>query len=367
VKKPLLSVCIITYNHARYIQEAIDSLLVQEVNFEWELIIADDCSTDGTRDILLDYKKKYPQLIKLILQKSNVGPEKNWLDLLAYPKSKYVLYAEGDDYLIDPTKLQRQVDFLEAHPDFSMCFHPVKVVYEDGSRADGIFPSPELRAKKSVLGLDDLLVTNFIQTNSVMYRWQFIDKNVKDVFPKSIAPGDWFLHLLHAQAGKIGFMNRVMAVYRRHPAGVWWEADNNIDLIWKKHGVAHLAFYAEVLQRYGTNEARRAITYAAIYKMLDTFMAVDKKYQTQIFGQSIERFSAIAEAYAAHTYYKLQDAEVLLEQRRLEIDDLKQAKQSKVWHYEAVVKQKEQELSAIKNSRLWKLRNRLAKLLGRPT
>ena len=91
---------------------------MQKVDFDYELIIADDYSTDGTREIILDYKENYPGLIKLILQKRNVGPGKNWLDLIEAPKSKYIAYFEGDDYWTDPYKLQKQVDFLEANEGY---------------------------------------------------------------------------------------------------------------------------------------------------------------------------------------------------------------------------------------------------------
>src|SRR5260221_9377408 len=104
---PLLSVCLITYNHSKFIRQAIEGVLMQSVNFSWELIIADDCSTDGTREILLEYKQKYPDFIKLILQKQNVGPAKNWLGLITSPKSKYIAYFEGDDFWIHPFKLQK--------------------------------------------------------------------------------------------------------------------------------------------------------------------------------------------------------------------------------------------------------------------
>ena len=112
MEAPLLSVCLITYNHNKYIREAIESILMQKVNFTWELIIADDFSTDGTREIVLEYKEKYPDFIKLILQEKNVGATRNWIDLIIAPKSKYIAYFEGDDYWTNPYKLQKQRDFI---------------------------------------------------------------------------------------------------------------------------------------------------------------------------------------------------------------------------------------------------------------
>jgi glycosyltransferase involved in cell wall biosynthesis len=358
VKKPLLSVCVITYNQKQYIREAIDSLLEQEVTFQWELIIADDCSTDGTREILLEYKKKYPSLVHLILQKANVGPEKNWLDLISYPKTKYLLYTEGDDYIIDPAKLQRQVDFLEAHDDFSICFHPVDVTYENDPKRDEVFPSPEQRYNKQVLRFDDLLKSNFMQTNSVMYRWRFSNEDIREVFPKGVIPGDWFLHLLHAQMGKIGFINRAMSVYRRHPGGLWWDSHNDIDQIWRKYGLGHLEFYVEALALCGEDKSRRSIVEASIHKLLDTLVATDKKYQLHSFTQAAARFPDAVKAYAIHQLAFIAELQHKAEVARQEMQEAEN-------RYSRLVDHQEKELRAIKNSKTWRLRNTIAKLLGR--
>src|SRR5450631_4532338 len=120
---PIISVCLITYNHEKYIGKAIESVLQQQTLFSYELIIAEDCSTDNTREIIQDYYRKYPSVIKLVLQEKNVGPENNFIDLLSAAKGKYIAYFEGDDYWIDNKKLQRQVEFLENHPEFVLVFH----------------------------------------------------------------------------------------------------------------------------------------------------------------------------------------------------------------------------------------------------
>ncbi|HSX31633.1 MAG TPA: glycosyltransferase [Candidatus Saccharimonadales bacterium] len=340
MKKPLLSVCVITYNHARYIQEALDNILAQEVNFEWQLIVADDCSTDGTRDILLDYKKRFPERIHLILQKNNVGAEQNWLDLIAYPKTKYLLYMEGDDYFTDNTKLQKQVDFLESHPDFALCFHPVRVVYEDGSKEEEIFPSVEQRAYKKVLKLDDLLAYNFIQTNSVMYRWRFIKEDVKKVFPKNVIPGDWMLHLLHAEVGKIGFMDRVMGVYRRHSGGMWWNANQNKQDFWKKYGAPHLRLYSEMLKRYGDTKSSRIIIAKKISELFGTIADVDAKQGTHLVHDAITADTQTAELFMTSMQEALQNSEH-------ELHELQKVDQYRQWALKEKDKEKAQEVSKL--------------------
>ena len=207
-----VSVLCITYNHVNFIRQALDGFVMQKTNFPFEVIVHDDASTDGTTDIIREYAKKYPDIIKPIFQTENqwskgvcFGPIYIWPKI----QGEYVAINEGDDYWTDPLKLQKQVDFLDKHPDYSVCFHPVHVVWEDKRMPDYLFPSPKHRFHKTTLKLSDLLKHNFIQTNSVMYRWR---KNNLDCIPMGILPSDWYMHLFHAQVGKIGFLPDVMSV-----------------------------------------------------------------------------------------------------------------------------------------------------------
>jgi len=162
---------------------------------------------------------------------------------LTLVKSEYLIVNEGDDYFTDPLKLQKQVDFLDKNTNFSICFHPVRVFFEDGSKKDEIFPSKKFRFGKSILDLNDLLNHNFIQTNSCVYKWRFgIKEKIEDFLPKNIMPGDYFLHLLHAQKGKIGYINEVMAEYRMHSAGIWYCKSKRI----LTYGMKILNFFLEV-------------------------------------------------------------------------------------------------------------------------
>ena len=228
MRKPFVAVCLITYNHAKYIREAIDSVLAQQTNFAWELVIADDCSTDGTREILQEYQEQYSDRIKLILQKKNVGAEQNWLDLINYPKAKYMAYLEGDDYWTNPNKLQLQVDFLEEHPDYALCFHPTRVFYESGQSYETVWPN---LGDDPDLSIEALLRENFIPSNSVVYRRQRYDQ-----LPRGVMPGDWYLHAYQAQFGKMGYIPEVMSAYRRHEGGAWWDWHENPEALWTRHG-----------------------------------------------------------------------------------------------------------------------------------
>lgn len=114
-KKPLVSVWMITYNHEKFIAQAIDSVIMQKTNFDYEIVIGEDCSTDRTREIVLEYKAKHPDKFKLLLQEKNVGMMQNFIVTLKTCNGKYIALLEGDDYWTDPLKLQKQVDFLQAN------------------------------------------------------------------------------------------------------------------------------------------------------------------------------------------------------------------------------------------------------------
>lgn len=226
-----LTVVCLAYNQERFIKQALDSLLRQETNFAYEILVHDDASTDKTQEIVRTYEKMYPNKIRGIYQKSNQwstgkGITKNFVSPLI--RGEYVAFCEGDDYWTDVTKLQEQVDFLDSHPDYSICFHPVTVLWENETKPATVAPNKRMLKKFQRLNLEQLLKVNFIQTNSVVYRWRFHNDDIK-IFPDGIMPGDWFLHLLHAECGKIGYIDKEMAVYRRHSRGVWTGSKNSQD------------------------------------------------------------------------------------------------------------------------------------------
>lgn len=241
-EKVLVSILCITYNHKDYIKQCLDGFIMQKTNFNFVAYVGDDCSTDGTTEIIKEYEQKYPHIIKGIYQTKNTNIMRNFFDVANACKSKYVALCEGDDYWIDEYKLQKQVDFLESHPDYTICFHPVKVVYEgfDFKKPDELYP---IIPEDCTLDTSLLLRRNFIQTNSVMYRWDFNDKHIEEYFPKDIMPGDWYLHLLHAQRGKIKMLPDTMSVYRRHLSGIFSDSINDMNKHFLRHGLQLINFY----------------------------------------------------------------------------------------------------------------------------
>lgn len=204
----ILSVCLITYNHEKFVAQAIESILMQETNFQWKLVIADDCSTDSTRVIVSKYKEKFPEKIHLIYQETNVGPAQNFIDLITYPVSKYIAYLEGDDYWTDPYKLQKQVDFLEANPDYVLSFHKVKVLKPSGEIIeDFITKVPDKHEKITDLAS----LGNYIHSPTVVFR----NNIIKLPEEYKLSPiGDYFLYMLLAEHGKLKYFDKEMAVYR---------------------------------------------------------------------------------------------------------------------------------------------------------
>jgi len=132
VRDPLVSVIMVTYNHERYLAEAIEGVVRQEASFPIELLIGEDCSTDGTREIALTYQRRFPEMIRVITSAQNVGMHRNGARLMAADRGKYVAFCEGDDFWTSPHKLQWQVEILDAHQDLSGCFHRVVSVNENG-------------------------------------------------------------------------------------------------------------------------------------------------------------------------------------------------------------------------------------------
>jgi glycosyltransferase involved in cell wall biosynthesis len=133
MKEPLVSVMITTYNHALFIEEAIEGVFRQETDFAFEVVIGEDCSTDGTRDIVLELQRKHPDLIRVITSEKNVGSAQNCYRSMKACRGKYVAFCEGDDYWHDPHKLQKQVEFLEGHPGYGMV-HSDYDLYENRTK-----------------------------------------------------------------------------------------------------------------------------------------------------------------------------------------------------------------------------------------
>jgi glycosyltransferase involved in cell wall biosynthesis len=206
-----------TYNHAKFIAQAVESVLEQQVNFDYELLISEDCSTDGTRDLVIEFQQKYPQRIRLLLSAQNLHNNEIVRRGLRAAQGQYIALLDGDDYWSSPYKLQKQVNFLDAYPDCAVCFHNALVVHEDGSREPWLWTPAH---QKQISRLADIWLGNFIATCSTMFR-RGLFGDVPDWYISLFPITDWPLHLLNAEHGYIGYLNEVMGVYRYHSGGLY--------------------------------------------------------------------------------------------------------------------------------------------------
>lgn len=269
-RRPKVSVVALSYNHEAYIRQALDGFLAQEVDFEVEFVVADDASTDSTAAIITEYAARDPERFRPILRSVNVGVHVNEGEALAAARGEYIALCEGDDYWTDPRKLSRQVAYLDAHPEISVCFHPVQVLWEGSAEQATVFPTDERRGDMS---LYTLLARNFIQTNSVVYRRL---PDYDGVFPDGVMPLDWYLHLRHAKEGGIAMLPETMAVYRRHAAGMWSDSAGDRPEFWTRHGPGHAALAEALLDLFPDDTAAQAAiaplagrTFGALSKLDD--------------------------------------------------------------------------------------------------
>lgn len=207
----LVSVSMITYNHEAFIAEAIEGVVMQKTTFPFELVIGEDCSTDNTRAICIEYQKKYPDIIRLRLPEKNQGMMLNWINNIESGHGKYIALCDGDDYWTDPYKLQKQVDFMEVNPDFALCSHSVYTLM-CGQLDENI------EMERDVLTTEDIILKDWgLLTASILFRkeahktpdWYYTVKN-----------GDFALQLIVSLSGKIKFLPEYMAVYRQHLGGM---------------------------------------------------------------------------------------------------------------------------------------------------
>lgn len=226
LSNPIVAIRCITYNHELYIRDALEGFVMQKTTFPFVAIVHDDASTDNTANIIREYAKKYPDIIKPIFETENQYSKKDGsLSKIIREASertgaKYYAECEGDDYWTDPLKLQKQVDFLESHPDYSMCFHKVRVIGISAKKQDNAFQFVESKdyTPKELLG------NWLVQTASIVMR-----KNIVSNIPRNdnFCVGDNVLLATCITNGKIYGFEDTMAVYRRTVEG--WTLRNRQD------------------------------------------------------------------------------------------------------------------------------------------
>ncbi len=226
---------IITYNHARYIARALDSVLCQNVDFPLAIHVVDDCSTDGAQDIIRDYAARHPGVVKPFIAKKNIGlrvpPQRNFYRGLRTLDGDYMAILEGDDCWTSPDRLRTHVEFLEANPDFVACAHNVLKAFEDGSKPQLYIPGPV----KEVHDINDLISLNsFFHASSLTFRNVFLGK-VPRYFREPVSC-DIFMNIAFAQFGKIHYTPDVWSLYQVHAGGLFSSMSKTKGWMWNIAG-----------------------------------------------------------------------------------------------------------------------------------
>ncbi len=222
---PKVSVFVLTHDHVDWIGKALDSALEQDAPFPFEILVADDFSTDGTRERVLEYAARHPDLIRTYLPERNLGVAGIWLEAASRCRGEYVAILEGDDYWTSPAKLARQVELLDSRPEWTSCFHRATLFHDDEAAP----PRPATPAfDRDVFELDDVIRACFIP---------FLTVDLPALRPAGIPSWafsyewfDWLFHIYCARQGPIGFLDEDMAAYRVHGGGNWSARDRSTQL-----------------------------------------------------------------------------------------------------------------------------------------
>jgi glycosyltransferase involved in cell wall biosynthesis len=212
-----VSVLVVTYNHARFVRQALDSAIAQRLPQPFEVLVSEDCSTDGTREIVQEYAKRHPHLVRLLLSERNLHSNEVVARGVRAARGRYVAVLDGDDYWTSDDKLGAQVAFLDVRPDVTICFHNVHVVDEHSQTTGTLWNAP---GQPKVSGLHELLRGNFIATSSVVYRRAAVSE-IPAWYGGFFPVTDWPLHVLYAREGRIGYLDRTLGAYRLHGGGLF--------------------------------------------------------------------------------------------------------------------------------------------------
>ena len=229
-EKPIVSVICITYGHEEYIAQALDSFLIQKTDFPYQILVGEDKGPDRTAEIVMEYAEKYPGKIIPFIRKENMGAQRNLIDLCRRADTKYLAFCEGDDFWTDEYKLQKQYDFMEAHPEYRACFHNTRIQTDPSWYLYGYYEKDDdgnIFLPESIPGYDvslrEMRMDYYIKygpahTSSLFYRWDN-SREIPEWYYRHIY-GDHSLVMIQVGDGLMGYIPETMSVYRRSEVGV---------------------------------------------------------------------------------------------------------------------------------------------------
>ena len=262
----MVDVHIVTFNHAQYIGKCLDSILSQETSFDVRIVVGDDCSNDGTQEILQDYQRRFPDKIELLLNDKNLGPDYlpglfNFLNVMRSMNAKYVAMIEGDDYWTDSQKLEKQVGYLENNPSAAGCFHDTVQVDDGGAVLKELY----YKAEQNVYTQEDCMLNlkSAYATSALLFRGECI-KDLPAWYTKWTS--DYALDLLITERGELHHIDGVMSAYRIHDGGIWMGKAHHENMKQLLYRYLHLLRYAKFKRLFGTflkkeiKELNRSVT-----------------------------------------------------------------------------------------------------------
>ena len=261
----MVSVICKTFNHERYIRKCLDSLVRQKTKFNYEIIVHDDASSDGTADIIKEFEKRFPDKIVAIYQKENQHSQKiNSTKKFIFPicRGKYIAICEGDDFWVDDNKLQKQVDFLESHDDYVLCGHSAYYANEDSSLVQNEFFNYGNGSR--TLSTEEIISGWVMSTNSLVFRFSAL-KEYPVPYKGKARNGDYALMTYLALQGKVYFIDELMSAYRRTSIG-------SVNWIWRYNLELQIKDYTEFINLLSRlNEYTNGKYEASILKIKQKF------------------------------------------------------------------------------------------------
>lgn len=289
------------FNHERYLRECLDGFVMQKTNFRFEAIVHDDASTDGSAAIIKEFAEKYPDIIKPILETENQYSKQDGSLGRIMDESchgKYIAFCEGDDYWTDPLKLQKQIDFLESHPDYSLCFHNAVIHWEDGRTEDSVFSNVEDREYTAV----EIFEKWTIPTASVVIRYNndYKEWRSRAGLNKKFCYGDIICFLSASKCGKLYGMSDIMSIYRKQEGGAVYtynvkrqirQAYHSLE-IYKVFGkelkkISCSKFSQNALEAFWNSKGQGKIEYGLLFDLIihtpiATFKSIVKKCMSKV-------------------------------------------------------------------------------------
>lgn len=277
----LVSICCTTYNHEQYIQDAIEGFLRQKTNFNYEILIGEDCSTDRTKKIVEEFVRAYPDKVRIVASEHNVGGRKNMYRLFQEATGKYIALCEGDDYWTDPYKLQLQVEYMESNPTCTLCFHAAEIV--DASKK----PTGQIQRSYSESRISptaDIIVCGgtFCPTVSLLFPAELM-KNPPSLWWDAHV-GDYPLQMFLASRGYAYYIDKVMSAYRTGVAGSWTTKLQLQNNNWREKQIEHCEANISLLNQFDKFTNNRFVD--AVRKARDL-------WERQLFVHLAVRFSGL--------------------------------------------------------------------------